>query len=157
MGVERRAGESAAARYRPRRPSQSVLYRCVQQHLETWLAQCRDCHDDEWSVPEYVEREFRRYLDCGILARGFARARCGQCGHDFLIAFSCKGRAVCPSCNTRRMVATAAHLTDHVLPPLPVRQWVLAVPKRRRYFLQRDTDQGAALRLFLRDAGLARA
>jgi hypothetical protein len=26
------------------------------------------------------------------------------------------------------MVATAAHLTDHVLPPLPVRQWVLAVP-----------------------------
>jgi DNA-directed RNA polymerase subunit RPC12/RpoP len=118
-----------------------VLYRCVQQHLETWLAQCRDGHDDEWSVPEYVEREFRRYLDCGILARGFARARCGQCGHDFLIAFSCKGRAVCPSCNTRRMVATAAHLTDHVLPPLPVRQWVLAVPKRLRYFLQRDTDR----------------
>ena len=151
MGAECRAGESAAARYRPRRPSQSVLYRCVQQHLETWLAQYRDSHDDEWSVPEYVEREFRRYLDCGILARGFARVRCGQCGHDFLIAFSCQGRGVCPSCNTRRMVATAAHLTDHVLPPLPVRQWVLAVPKRLRYFLQRDADlQGAALRLFLR-------
>ncbi len=49
------------------------------------------------------------------------------------------------------MVATAAHLTDYVLPPLPVRQWVLAVPKRLRYFLQRDADlQGAALRLFLR-------
>jgi hypothetical protein len=28
------------------------------------------------------------------------------------------------------MVETAAHLTDHVLPPLPVRQWVLSVPKR---------------------------
>jgi Protein of unknown function (DUF2788)/Putative transposase len=42
------------------------------------------------------------------------------------------------------MVATAAHLTEHVLPPLPVRQWVL-------YFLQRYADlQGAALRLFLR-------
>jgi hypothetical protein len=128
-----------------------VPYRCVQEHLETWLAQCRDGHDDEWSVPEHVEREFRRYLDCGILAHGFARARCGQCGHDFLIAFSCKGRGVCPSCNSRRMVATAAHLADHVLPPLPVRQWVLAVPKRLRYFLQRDANlQGAALRLFLR-------
>jgi len=58
---------------------------------------------------------------------------------------------VCPSCNSRRMVATAAHLTDHVLPDLPVRQWVLAVPKRLRYFLHRDADlQGAALRLFLR-------
>jgi hypothetical protein len=49
------------------------------------------------------------------------------------------------------MVATAAHLTDHVLPDLPVRQWVLAVPKRLRYFLHRDAGlQGAALRLFLR-------
>ena len=98
-----------------------------------------------------MERDFRRYLDCGILAHGFARARCGQCGHDFLIAFSCKGRGVCPSCNARRMVATAAHLTDYVLPPLPVRQRVLAVPKRLRYFLHRDADlQGAALRLCLR-------
>jgi len=58
---------------------------------------------------------------------------------------------VCPSCNTRRMVETAAHLTDHVLPELPLRQWVLAVPKRLRHFLVRDADlQGAALRLFLR-------
>jgi hypothetical protein len=32
------------------------------------------------------------------------------------------------------MVETAAHLADRVLPPLPVRQWVLAVPKRLRYF-----------------------
>jgi hypothetical protein len=43
------------------------------------------------------------------------------------------------------LVATAAHLTDHVLPDLPVQQWVLAVPKRLRYFLHRDADlQGAA-------------
>ena len=151
MGIERRARGSAPARYRPHRPSESVLYRCAPEHLETWLAQCRDGHDDEWSVPEHVEREFRRYLDCGNLTHSFARARCGECGHDFLIAFSCKGRGVCPSCNARRMVATAAHLADHVLPDLPVRQWVLAVPKRLRYFLQRDADlQGAALRLFLR-------
>ena len=128
-----------------------ALYRCVQEHLETWLAQCRDGHDDPWSVPPYVEREFRRYLEFGILARGFAGAYCDGCGHDFLVAFSCQGRGVCPSCNARRMVATAAHLTDHVLPDLPVRQRVLAVPKRLRYFLQRDADlQGAALRLFLR-------
>jgi hypothetical protein len=128
-----------------------VLYRCVQEHLETWLAQCRDGDYDAGAVPAYVEREFRRYLECGILAHGFARAPCGQCGHDFLIAFSCKGRGVCPSYNARRMVETAAHLTDHVLPELPLRQWVLAVPKRLRYFLERDADlQGAALQLFLR-------
>ena len=33
------------------------------------------------------------------------------------------------------MVETAAHLVDHVFPPLPVRQWVLSLPKRLRYFL----------------------
>jgi hypothetical protein len=38
-------------------------------------------------------------------------------------------------------------------PRLPVRQWVLAVPKRLRHFLQRDAGlQGAALRVFLRVA-----
>jgi len=42
---------------------------------------------------------------------------------------------VAPSCNTRRMAETAAHLVDHVFPSLPVRQWVLAVPKWLRYFL----------------------
>jgi len=70
MEVDLRAGARAPARYRPRRPSQSVRYRCVQQHFETWLAQCRDGHDDDRPVPEHVEREFRRHLDCGILARG---------------------------------------------------------------------------------------
>ncbi|MDP3653952.1 MAG: hypothetical protein Q8R67_19965, partial [Rhodoferax sp.] len=34
------------------------------------------------------------------------------------------------------MVETSAHLTDHVFPGLPVRQWVLLVPKRLRYFSQ---------------------
>ncbi len=53
---------------------------------------------------------------------------------------------------------TAAHLTDHVFPRLPLRQWVLAVPKRLRYFLQRDPAlHGAALRLFLRAVAVLRA
>jgi uncharacterized Zn finger protein (UPF0148 family) len=73
-----------------------------------------------------------------FLANGFARARCAECGHDSLIAWSCKGRGVCPACNTRRMVETAAHLADHVDPRLPVRQWALAVPKRLRYQLEQD-------------------
>ncbi len=49
------------------------------------------------------------------------------------------------------MVETAAHLVDHVLPPLPVRQWVLSVPKRLRPFLHHNpTIAGAVLRIFLR-------
>ena len=49
------------------------------------------------------------------------------------------------------MVETAAHLTDHVFPRLPVRQWVLSVPKRLRYFMQRDgVVLNMVLRIFLR-------
>ena len=100
------------APYRRRRPERTLLYRTVQTHFATWFALAGEGDGDGDPVPSHVEREFRRYLECGILAHGFARARCGQCGHDFLIAFSCKGRGVCPSCNARRMVATAAHLTE---------------------------------------------
>jgi hypothetical protein len=32
------------------------------------------------------------------------------------------------------MAETAAHLVDPAPPPLPVRQWVLALPKRLRYY-----------------------
>jgi len=135
--------------YQHRRPEKTLWYRTVQAHFETWLALATGPGDE--STPAYIEQAFRRYLDCGILANGFARAHCDECGHDFLIAFSCKGRGVCPSCNTRRMAETAAHLSDHVFPRLPVRQWVLSVPKRLRYFLQRDTAlQGAVLRILLR-------
>ena len=91
------------APYTRSRPEQSTLYRLVQEHLETYLLLAGE---GEWgapSVPAQAEREFRRYLECGILAHGFARARCDDCGHDFLVAFSCKGRGVCPSCTTRRM------------------------------------------------------
>ncbi len=48
------------------------------------------------------------------------------------------------------MVETAPHLADHVIPRLPVRQWVLSVPKRLRYFLQADPAvQNLALHIFL--------
>lgn len=42
---------------------------------------------------------------------------------------------------------TATHLTDHVFPRLPARQWVLLVHKRLRDLTQLD---GAALNIVLR-------
>jgi len=67
------------------------------------------------------------------------------------VAFSCKGRGACPSCNAKRMAETAAHLVDHVIPHVPVRQWVLSVPKRLRPFLHhRPWTAGAVLHILLR-------
>ena len=151
-------GSPAPARsklYNPRHPERTVLYRAVAGHLQTWLALFSagqvDGQGDQQPPVTYVEQAFRKYLECGILAHGFARVWCEDCAHDYLVAFSCKGRAVCPSCNARRMEQTAAHLVDHVFPHLPVRQWVLSVPKRLRYFMQRDgAALNSALRIFLR-------
>ena len=85
--------------YRRRRPEHTVLYRVVRENLETWLE--RHLDREGFSVPDRIEAEFRSDLECGILAHGFMRARCGDCGHDFLLAFSCKRRGLYPSCATR--------------------------------------------------------
>lgn len=92
-----RAAHSSITVYRPRRPEKTVVYQVVQQNLETWLARVREAEPDRDPIPRFVERDLRKYLDCGILAHGFARARCGGCGHDFLIAYSCKGHGICLS------------------------------------------------------------
>ena len=86
----------------------------------------------------FVISEFERYLACGILAHGFARVRCSSCGNEMLVAFSCKGRGFCPSCTTRRMQGTATHFLDRVLPHVPMRQWVLSLPRWARFLLARD-------------------
>jgi hypothetical protein len=55
-----------------------------------------------------------------------------------VVAFSCKARAVCPSCLGRRMSEGAANLVDHVLPDVPIRQFVLTLPIPLRFPLAFD-------------------
>ena len=125
-----------------------MLYEVVQTHLEPFLARRAD--EEAW-LPRFVEKELRAYLACGILAHGFARVRCGGCGDERLVALSCKGRGVCPSCTTRRMHDTAAHLVDRVVPHVPIRQWTLSFPPRLRFALARDSKLlGKALGIFVR-------
>ena len=116
---------SAAPVYRPCRPEETVLYRVLQEHLETFIERTESGGRE---LPAFVKKELRGYLECGILAHGFARYHCHRCGHDRLVPFSCGGRGFCPSCTGRRMANQAAHLVDRVIPPVPVRQWVLSLP-----------------------------
>jgi ribosomal protein S27E len=77
-----------------------------------------------------------RYLDCGDLHMGFARVRCENCGHEYLLAFSCKRRHFCPSCHQKRVVEYGEWLLSNVLKDVPHRHWVFSIPKRLRiYFL----------------------
>jgi len=86
-----------------------------------------------------------------LLCHGFVRVRCGDCGDERLVAFSCKTRGFCPSCTSRRMTSTAAHLVDRVLPTAPYRQWVLSLPRQVRSLLARDHGLlGELVGIFLR-------
>ena len=137
-----------APAYQPRKPTETVLYRVVRDTLETFLAETRETYAA--ALPRYVEREFRGYLRCGVFAHGFTRCHCDTCGHDVLVAFSCKSRALCPSCAGRRMANTGAHLVDRVLPDVPVRQFVLSLPYELRLLAAFKADVlGALVRIFV--------
>ena len=109
--------------YNPRHPERTLLYPTVAEHYETWLdlasAGQSGGQGDHHTPNPYVRQAFRKYLGCGIFDYGFTRAWCDDSGHDYFVAYSCKGRGVCPLRNTRRMAETAAHLPDHVFTRLP--------------------------------------
>jgi len=134
--------------YQRRAPEKDLLYSVLVDHLETFLQRTRT---SEHSLPSHVEAELRSYLECGILAYGFLRLRCPECNTSRTVVFSCKGRGFCPSCMARRMAATAARLSDEILPAVAVRQWVLSLPIEIRYRLAYDGRLiSAFLALFLR-------
>ena len=108
--------------YQRHRPEDTVLYRTLDRHLETFLARASDQGGGD-GLPAFVTRELRAYLRCGRLEHGCVHVRCEQCGDDMVVAFSCKGRGFCPPCGGRRMSGLAAQLVDRVIPQVPVRQW----------------------------------
>jgi hypothetical protein len=138
------------ASYQRHQPEQTVLYRTIAAHLPAFLARTGG-EDGSGGWPRSVRREFEAYLKCGRLERGVLRVRCERCGDTTVVAFSCRGRGFCPSCGGRRMSELAAHLVDHVLPHVPIRQWVFTVPVPVRYQLAFDGGlTRAVLRVFLR-------
>jgi hypothetical protein len=123
--------------YARHRPEQTLLYRLVEQHYAAFVT-AREVAGRP--LPRYVQKEFEAYLKCGRLEHGFLRVKCEACHAEKLVAFSCKGRAICPSCAARRMAETAALLVDEVLPSRLMRQWVLSLPFALRFLLARDPE-----------------
>ena len=104
--------------YQPRDTEHSVLHTVIREHLEPFLRDVSDRGDGP-GLPRFVEQEFREFLPCGVLARGFTRLRCTDCAFEHLLPFSGKGRGFCPSYGGRRMAERAAALVDEVLPHVP--------------------------------------
>jgi hypothetical protein len=72
------------------------------------------------------------FLDCGIYDQGFARVRCDSCSAEYLVAFSCQQRGLCPSCAAKRGALFGAFLTEEVREPVGHCLWTFTVPKMLR-------------------------
>ena len=59
----------------------------------------------------------------------FIRFLCPDCGHERLLAFTCKGRHLCPACHQRRIRQTAEWISISVCHEVPHRQFVFTIPK----------------------------
>ena len=163
VGFGQRSMATTSHRYRRHEPEKTSLYPIVERHLATLTGELTH---HEANLPAFVLDEFRSYLRCGRLEHGFIRVKCTGCRHEHLVAFSCKRRGFCPSCGARRMIETSAHLVDHVLPEVPVRQWVLSFPwPLRMLFASRPQALSRCLDVIIRAietglihrAGLTRA
>lgn len=135
--------EKQPSLYKPRRPEKTDLHVTIRKNLSKWN---REKESTDFT-PIHVQKEFDSYLKCGILAHGFARAYCKTCDKEFFLAFSCKRRGVCPSCNQKRMIAVATHLVEEVIPRVRMRQYVISFPKRIRPYLKNKEIQKKVLKI----------
>jgi hypothetical protein len=127
--------------YRPRRPRESPLFQLVERHLEellrVWPTRFIRSHGPLRPV---VERVLREFLRCGLLEHGFARLWCSECRRSVLVAFSCRGRSFCPSCEKKRQLLWAEWLCEEVLAKVAHRHLVLTIPRLLRALFRRRRE-----------------
>ncbi|MDI6791831.1 MAG: transposase [bacterium] len=125
--------------YRQRHPEASKFYQIIEKNFEEFIRIYPERFESRYGYYRPVVTEvIYKYLDCGDLSRGFARIRCGDCGHEFLLAHSCKCRYFCPSCHQKRIIQLGEHLGEEVLEEVPHRQIVFCIPKMLRIYFRND-------------------
>ena len=125
--------------YKPRKPKETAFYNCVENHFEELESVWDDLYAPRYGFwRPYITDVIYRWLDCGDLRCGFARIRCDNCGHEYLLPFSCKRRHFCPSCHQKLVVEYGEWLLTDVLKKVPRRHWVFSIPKRLRIYFMYD-------------------
>jgi hypothetical protein len=125
--------------YRPRNVQASPLYRLVEDHFDELERVWEERYEREHGFwRPVVRRVLEQFLDCGDLKCGFARLWCPTCRKDLLLPYSCRRRCFCPSCHQKRALLFAEHVDEEVLGDLPVRQYVVTIPKMLRLCIKYD-------------------
>jgi ribosomal protein S27E len=125
--------------YHPREPNTSPLWCIIQKHYTEFLVQYDDsCVRKYGYLRPIISEVVQGYLKCGDLSEGFARVRCPDCHHEYLLAFSCRGRWFCPSCHAKKVVQFGMQLKENILYPVPYRQYVFSIPIILRTYFKYD-------------------
>jgi hypothetical protein len=129
----------APAQYRPRHPEKTAFYRMFQDHFDSYVRAYEERFEPRSGpLRPVVVRSVEEFLSCGRLQGGFARIRCTKCRKEHLLAFSCRTRNFCSSCQAKRSVLFAEKLTSEILAPVPHRHWTFSIPRVLRGLIERD-------------------
>lgn len=61
-----------------------IYHAPVQQHAATFIAETEVATGSD--LPQFVKDEFDAFSESGILAHGFLRQHCSDCGHEKQVA-----------------------------------------------------------------------
>ena len=133
------SNDDNAPTYRPRHPERTALYQLFERDGEAY----RQCHEERFEPKDGPLRKeadvaIDGYLKCGRLQNGFVRIRCPACRSEHLLAFSCRVRNLCPSCQMKRATLLAEQLIERVLLPIKHVHVVFTIPRCLRGLMQRD-------------------
>jgi hypothetical protein len=77
----------------------------VEEHFEQLERVWEECYQAKLGYwRSFVSEVIYKYLECGDPHFGFARVKCVDCNHEYLLAFFCKCRHFCPPCHQKRVV-----------------------------------------------------
>lgn len=131
--------------YIPRNHTHSPLWQCLQQEYAGFRDEYEARYQKQYGyLRPIISDVVNKYLECGDLKQGFARVRCEVCGHEYLLAFSCRGRWFCPSCHQKKVIQFGEFVTHEASSPVPHRHYVFTIPvmirsyfKYNRYLLKK--------------------
>jgi len=125
--------------YRPRHPERTAFYQLFETHFDSYIRAYEERFEPHSGpLRPVVVRSVEGFMACGRLQGGFARIRCPKCHSEHLLAFSCRTRNFCSSCQAKRSLLFAEKLATEILAPVPHRHWTFSIPRVLRGLFERE-------------------
>jgi hypothetical protein len=102
--------------YQPRHPEDSLFFKVLEANFDTFEQNYPTLYQENYGFwRPVIRKSLEKFRRCGDLRFGFARVRCIDCGDEKFVAFSCKQRSCCPSCDKKRSIILGRRLTAEII------------------------------------------